>query len=57
MPITAVFFRWRFVVMLVGLVSSVVAHGHGIAGTDAAFVAHNQGVQIIPFMYLNRSSR
>lgn len=29
-----------------------VAHAHGIAGGDAAFVAGNQGVQLVPFIYL-----
>jgi hypothetical protein len=52
MPIPAMFCRWRSVAMLVGLLSSVAAYGHGIAGTDAAFVASNHGPRIIPFMYL-----
>jgi hypothetical protein len=34
------------------LLASGVAHAHGVQGKDAAFVAANQGQQLIPFLYL-----
>ena len=37
---------------LAGLAFTGIAHAHGMAGSDAAFVASNKGVQIIPFIYL-----
>jgi hypothetical protein len=35
-----------------GLIFAANLHAHGISGTDAAFVAQNQGPQIVPFLYL-----
>src|SRR5882757_3133348 len=46
------YLKWRYALLFVGLVFSAATWAHGIAGTDAAFVAGNKGVQIIPFMYL-----
>ena len=40
------------VLLLAGLALTGVAHAHGMAGADAAFVAANEGVQLIPFIYL-----
>lgn len=37
---------------VVALVFSAATSAHGIAGTDAAFIAGSAGAQIIPFMYL-----
>lgn len=34
------------------LLVSAAAHGHGISGSDAHFVSGNEGVQMLPFMYL-----
>jgi hypothetical protein len=34
------------------LLASGVAYAHGVQGKDAAFVAANQGQQLIPFLYL-----
>lgn len=52
MPMLAVLLRWRYAVLLLGLVLTATAHAHGMAGTDAEFVANNRGTQIVPFMYL-----
>lgn len=41
-----------FVVALAVLLLAGAVQAHGIAGSDAAFVAGNQGVQIAPFLYL-----
>jgi hypothetical protein len=38
--------------MVLSLAASMAARAHGVAGDDAAFVAANQGTQIIPFLYL-----
>ena len=43
---------WRYGFLVLGLAATAVVHAHGVAGDDAAFVASNQGVQIIPFLYL-----
>ena len=37
---------------VLSLLASMSARAHGVAGDDAAFVAANQGMQIIPFLYL-----
>jgi hypothetical protein len=44
--------KWHSVATLAGLLFAVLVQAHGIAGSDAAFVASNQGAQIIPFIYL-----
>jgi hypothetical protein len=41
-----------FGLLSLSLLAAVIAHAHGVAGEDAAFVAANRGTQIIPFMYL-----
>lgn len=51
MRTAATLHRWRYVLLLLALVSTTAA-AHGIAGSDAAYVAANRGPQIIPFMYL-----
>jgi hypothetical protein len=38
--------------LLLAFAFCAATHAHGIAGTDAAFVAGNKGAQIIPFLYL-----
>src|SRR6185312_3309431 len=38
--------------LLLGLAFTGLAHSHGIAGSDAAFVAANHGAHIFPFVYL-----
>jgi HupE / UreJ protein len=43
---------WRYALLLLGLAATAVVQAHGVAGDDAAFVASNQGPQIIPFLYL-----
>ena len=43
---------WRYAFLALGLAATAVVHAHGVAGDDAAFVAGNQGPQIIPFLYL-----
>src|SRR5687767_7634492 len=44
--------KWRYALGLPALLCAVAAQAHGIAGADAAYVAANQGPQIVPFMYL-----
>jgi hypothetical protein len=46
------FISGRSIILLLGLLFSALVQAHGIAGSDAAFVAGNQGTQIIPFIYL-----
>lgn len=41
-----------FWLLALSLAASLTAHAHGVAGDDAAFVAANEGPQIIPFIYL-----
>lgn len=43
--------RWRYALAPLALLSTAAA-AHGIAGSDAAYVAANQGPQIVPFLYL-----
>jgi HupE / UreJ protein len=38
--------------LLCAVLSSGAAFAHGVSGKDAAFVAGNEGAQIIPFLYL-----
>ncbi len=46
------FISGRSLILLLGLLFTALVQAHGIAGSDAAFVAGNQGTQIIPFIYL-----
>src|SRR4249919_4079437 len=52
MPVSTPRSKWHYVIGLLGLLFGVAAQAHGIDGTDAAYVAANQGTQIVPFMYL-----
>jgi hypothetical protein len=38
--------------LALSMAATLTAHAHGVAGDDAAFVAANQGTQIVPFIYL-----
>ena len=40
------------VVLLAAMALGPAALAHGIGGSDAAFVASNRGVEIVPFLYL-----
>jgi hypothetical protein len=51
-PVSARPSRWRYVIGLLTLLSVAAAQAHGIDGSDGAYVAANQGTQIVPFMYL-----
>jgi hypothetical protein len=44
--------KLRYALALPALLCALAAHAHGIEGADAAYVAANQGPQIVPFMYL-----
>ena len=43
---------WQCGLLLVAMAVHGAAQAHGISGGDAAFVARNQGAQIVPFLYL-----
>ena len=42
----------RLLVLATALCASSVAFAHGVAGSDAAYVASSRGVNVFPFMYL-----
>jgi hypothetical protein len=42
----------RLLVLATALCASGVALAHGVAGSDAAYVASSRGVNVFPFMYL-----
>lgn len=48
----AVHRRCSYALLLLIFAATGIARAHGVAGDDAAFVASNQGSQIVPFMYL-----
>lgn len=52
MRISVSFFLRLCWLVTLSVVAPVAAQAHGVAGDDAAFVAANQGTQIIPFIYL-----
>jgi hypothetical protein len=45
-------FIGRLLVLATALSASGVAFAHGVAGSDAAYVASSRGVNVFPFMYL-----
>jgi HupE / UreJ protein len=42
----------RLLVLAAALCAGSVAFAHGVAGSDAAYVASSRGVNVFPFMYL-----